>query len=154
MAIRYSGRVAITVRLLPDNDTYDVTLRKSGRTRRNVRQSVFVGAPRHLTHAVDSPQAYDDTAHAGVSFILDEKDSLFDEGDFEWGERGLVVHRTRRLDLMRLHRRLLRSAFRLFRACFRSSGVLHAASFDRTDGGGARRSTGGPSGAKGARSSG
>jgi len=45
------------------NGDYKVTLSSGGR-----RKVIYVGAPAYLSHAVDSPKAYDEAAHAALSF--------------------------------------------------------------------------------------
>jgi hypothetical protein len=76
MARRYCGNVSISleyrdtyVKGLP-NGWYECHLAWPGG-----RKMVMVGAPASLSHAVDSPKAYDDTAHAAMSFAADENPS-------------------------------------------------------------------------------
>ena len=42
---------------------------------------IRVGVPAYLANAVDSPQAYDDAAHAAISFAVDEEE----RGEKDWG---------------------------------------------------------------------
>ena len=47
-------------------------------------KTIYVGAPAHLSHAVDSPEAFDDTARAALAFADDdgwpvESHAAFDE---------------------------------------------------------------------------
>lgn len=67
MATRYSGDLKISVQLT-DRDDYKVTISRAGR---NVWRGV-VGAPRSLTHSLDSPTAFDNAAKAGLSFADDD----------------------------------------------------------------------------------
>jgi hypothetical protein len=79
MAKRYSGNAHIDVQWHDDVKTaiqhhfshggyYQATISVD---RRNV-WSGKIGAPAFLARAVDSPEAYDDTASAALSFALDE----------------------------------------------------------------------------------
>lgn len=49
------------------NGDYKVTLSSGGR-----RKVIYVGAPAFLSHAVDSPKAYDEAAQAAIAFADDE----------------------------------------------------------------------------------
>ena len=63
MALRYSGTLTIRV-LYNDRGFYNASISRRGRN----LWSGTVGEPRHLRVAVDSPEAYDETAHAALSF--------------------------------------------------------------------------------------
>lgn len=90
MAKRYSGQV--TVRIIYRDATwkdvghYDAVVSWPGGHER-----VSVGEPRILTHAVDSPEAYDGAARAAISF------SRCDGDVAEWAADGsaLIVHRSK-----------------------------------------------------------
>lgn len=60
-----------------------------GAVRRRKYQTVFVGAPAILTHAVDSPQAFDDTARAALAFahegLANEATLALDGSDWHVG---------------------------------------------------------------------
>jgi hypothetical protein len=72
--LRYSGEIRIRVTYLdvayPDtrarlgNGRYRCFLRGPG----GMTTTVIVGAPAYLSRAVDSPEAFDDAAHAAISF--------------------------------------------------------------------------------------
>lgn len=72
MAVRYSGDVKITLKYRERENDYRATLTwPSGRGGYH-RHTVHVGVPAHITKAVDSPDAYDEAAHAALSFANDE----------------------------------------------------------------------------------
>jgi hypothetical protein len=95
----------MTVRLVPDRsaphgEAYDVNFRVPighGESKVIAYQKVRVNPPRHLSKSIDSPSAYDDAARAGVSFLLDDREGPFEDGDFEWSDRGVVIRRGKRL---------------------------------------------------------
>lgn len=72
MATRYCGEVKINIKLvettLIPSEMYKCSLSVKGKS----RGVEYVGVPAYLTHAIDSPKAYDDAAHAAISFALDE----------------------------------------------------------------------------------
>jgi hypothetical protein len=78
MATRYSGNVVVSIRWiesnkyphLPHNGYYRCTLHMHGVGGQRLGVQ-FVGAPAHLTHAIDSEQAYDETARAALAFAID-----------------------------------------------------------------------------------
>lgn len=60
---------------------------------------ILVGAPAYLSHAVDSPEAYDETASAAISFADDEEER--GEHDWhgvgqrcDWGDSGRLIRRS------------------------------------------------------------
>jgi hypothetical protein len=67
MALRYSGTLTIRV-TYNDRGYYNASISRKGRN----LWSGTVGEPRHLSHSVDSPEAYDETAHAALSFADNE----------------------------------------------------------------------------------
>lgn len=83
-ANRYSGDLRIRVAYIDakPGDVYsDGTLRdRNGKYRCHIRPignrfvhtTVYVGAPAVLSHAVDSPEAFDSAAHAALSFALND----------------------------------------------------------------------------------
>lgn len=67
---RYSGDLKIELSFNDRTDEYRARIcpvRGGGAC-----ETVHVGAPKYLKHAVDSPQAYDSAAHAAISFARDE----------------------------------------------------------------------------------
>jgi len=101
MPARYSGNVAVRI-------TYhDPTMGSSNRngtyackvTWPGGRSSVTVGAPAFLSDAVDSPIAYDDTAHAALAFVSADEDNLATAvgGDFApaYSDNGFAIRRKR-----------------------------------------------------------
>lgn len=74
-ARRYSGSCTIYVELVEEQRlqiqghpaTYRCVVTDSGS---KDRFDVMVGHPKHLVRAVDSPEAFDDAAHAAISFAL------------------------------------------------------------------------------------
>jgi len=76
MALRYSGSLTIRV-VWNDRGHYDASISRKGRN----LWSGTIGEPRHLRVAVDSPEAYDDTAHAALSFADSEGADVFRSAD-------------------------------------------------------------------------
>jgi hypothetical protein len=74
---RYSGNLKITMKLAPDSRSYKVTVRSLDRDSHPYH--VTVGTPAHLTGAVDSIRAYDNTARAALSFAADDGWPVDDE---------------------------------------------------------------------------
>jgi hypothetical protein len=103
MATRYSGN--ITVRLTyvdrPPPGTFHDNRGgyKATVSQGREHQTIWVGEPAHLTHAVDSPAAYDDAARAAISFALDENDEwgiqILDESGVDSDDHGIRVSRKR-----------------------------------------------------------
>ena len=87
MATRSCGKVNIACTYRDRQNDYRCALSVGGQ-RRGV---VFVGAPAHLRHAVDSPAAYDEAAHAAISFGL--ADGLIGESECDYTESGHRVQR-------------------------------------------------------------
>ncbi len=77
MATRVCGRVKINCVYRDRTSDYQCSLSVNGQR----RGTEFVGIPRSLQVAVDSPKAYDDTAHAALSFALSEGKISEDELD-------------------------------------------------------------------------
>lgn len=69
LAKRYSGRMSVTMTLMPD-DTYRCIVRDADK----LAVSVTVGRPARSTVATDAPEAFDAAASAAISFALEEKD--------------------------------------------------------------------------------
>ena len=83
--MRYSGEIRIRITyiatagiglggLAPQGGTsgyYRCFLRAVG-FRQGEGRTIQVGAPAHLTNAVDSPEAFDDAARAAIAFAQDE----------------------------------------------------------------------------------
>lgn len=83
-ATRYCGNVKISMRLALDaytqRDQYVCAISVNGKKKGNI----YVGTPASISHAIDSPKAYDDAAHAALSFACDEEE----RGDKDWGILG------------------------------------------------------------------
>lgn len=90
MATRTSGNTKISCTWRDRENDYKCALSVGGK-RRGVQ---YVGAPRHLTAAVDSPSAYTDAARAAVSFALN--DGMLDDSEVDWGESGPRINAGRR----------------------------------------------------------
>jgi len=88
MAVRYSGSLKIHVAWSDRLSTYKVSVSRAGRS----LWSGTVGAPRSLTRSVDSPVAYDETAHAALSFAADDGADVEDHADYT--DKGFAVTRT------------------------------------------------------------
>ncbi len=90
MAIRKSGQVKIHCTYRDRENDYRCALSVHGK-KRGVE---YVGVPRSLSHAVDSPQAYSDAVRAALSFALD--DGKIEESDLDWGESGPRIMRPKK----------------------------------------------------------
>jgi len=90
MPTRYSGTGKITVTYSDSRNQYKVRCLND----RKEPQSVYVGIPPASRLAVDSAEAYDQAAHAGLSFCVDEG---FDPSGFEYNPEGTgwLIRRTR-----------------------------------------------------------
>jgi len=79
-AIRYSGRATLRLTYRDATSDYRVSINSDGLP----SEVVIVGEPATLTHAVDSPEAFDDAARAAISFAesLGESCSYDDAGPF------------------------------------------------------------------------
>lgn len=86
MATRYSGDLTITLTyrdphaelfdMYPNGD-YRATISWPSRARGGKhRRTIYVGAPKYLRQAVDSPEAYDSAAHAAISFAAEEESEI------------------------------------------------------------------------------
>jgi hypothetical protein len=74
--MRYSGKIRIRITYIdaPQGGTcgyYRCFLRAVG-FHQGEGRTIQVGAPAHLTNAVDSPEAFDDAARAAIAFAQDE----------------------------------------------------------------------------------
>lgn len=75
--IRLTYRDASPARPSAPNGFYVCVLRtESGR-----KTTVVVGAPAYLSHAVDSPEAFDEAARAALAFAVDDKGDRENNGD-------------------------------------------------------------------------
>ena len=74
MAKRYSGGLSVDLVFVDAKNEYRA--RVCPRKGRSGCETVWVGPPRILRHAVDSPVAYDETAHAAISFSSDDLSQL------------------------------------------------------------------------------
>lgn len=68
-ARRFSGRLKIELNFNDRTNQYKARLCPVVKGERC--ETVYVGPPRHLTRAVDSPRAYDDAARAAIAFSSD-----------------------------------------------------------------------------------
>lgn len=98
MPARYSGNVTVRLEYRDPKQGDD---RQHGHYQCWVswpggRNIVFVEPPAHLTVAVDSPRAFDDAAHAAMSFT--EHDGSSQDGSFEpdYSDSGYVILRKKR----------------------------------------------------------
>ena len=94
MAIRYCGRVKIDCKLvparhMPHGEQYKCSLSIGSQH----LCTQHVGLPAHLTHAIDSPSAYDDAAHAARSFATDE--DAVSENSLSFTDDGYDIQRKR-----------------------------------------------------------
>lgn len=87
MATRYCGNTKITCTYRDRTGDYRCTLSVGGKS----RGVQIVGSPRHLTKAVDSPEAYDETVRAAIAFAVDDKQ--IDDSDIDHTDSGYDVHR-------------------------------------------------------------
>jgi hypothetical protein len=89
-ALRYSGEVTIRVTWIdkvdvrPHGGHYRCTLSRIESNRR-VTTTQYVGAPACLTHAIDCSEAFDDTAHAALSFASN-RETAEDDDPNGWAE--------------------------------------------------------------------
>lgn len=91
MAKRYSGRAVVTVLYDDRRGDYKATVAIG---KRNV-WSGRIGEPKSRTIAVDSPKAYDDTAHAALSFAdFDTDGEIRDEAAYDTDGAGWHVGRS------------------------------------------------------------
>lgn len=87
MAIRYCGHVKINCTYRDRQCDYRCALSIRGKQ----VGTQYVGEPRVLDHAVDSPQAYDSAAHAAIVFAIDDK-QIF-ENDLDITAHGYGIKR-------------------------------------------------------------
>lgn len=87
MAKRYSGLATVTVTYDDRRGDYKASVAIG---KRNV-WSGRIGEPKSRTVAVDSPSAYDDVAHAALSFAVDEEPDLAGAG-IEYDRDGYGWH--------------------------------------------------------------
>lgn len=90
MAKRYSGRCVVTVVYDDRRSDYKATVAIGGR---NV-WSGRIGEPRSRTISVDSPKAYDQTAHAALSFADDEVGGIGDVAAYDNDGMGWHIGRS------------------------------------------------------------
>ena len=69
MATRKSGRVRVVCKFEDRGSRYRCVVKTP-----EEKATVYVGEPRSLTVAVDSPKAYDSAARAALSFAAEEID--------------------------------------------------------------------------------
>lgn len=90
MAIRYCGDLIIRVRYVDDAGAYHAVVRN---TRGQLQGRVFVTPPAHQLRAVDCPDAYDDAAHAALSFVAEPRSGEIDGADYT--DSGWSIRRKR-----------------------------------------------------------
>lgn len=74
MATRYCGLLTLRLSYRDASNDYRVCIATNGYH----LATVYVGTPAYLTHAVDSPEAYDETARAALAFAEDDGGDLSD----------------------------------------------------------------------------
>ena len=79
MAKRYSGDLTITVAWDDRHSNYRTTVARKGR---NV-WSGRVGPPRSYEYKVDSEKAYDEAAHAAISFADNERSGIGEHAEMD-----------------------------------------------------------------------
>jgi hypothetical protein len=84
MATRYCGKVKIDCKLvraphMPHGEQYKCNISIGGKK----LCTDYVGIPAHLTHAIDSPRAYDSAASAALAFASNGPDACVDDSDIE-----------------------------------------------------------------------
>jgi hypothetical protein len=89
MAIRYSGALIVRVTWSDRLNLYNATVSWEGGSRR-----IQVGAPAYLRVPVDSPEAYDATAKAAISFADDECRECGIGDMAEYDDSGVIVRRS------------------------------------------------------------
>ena len=82
MATRYCGKVKINCKLVhapgrPHGEQYKCDISLDGKR----LGTQYVGIPPFIDKAIDSPESYDEAAHAALSFAQHEEDS----GEKDWG---------------------------------------------------------------------
>jgi hypothetical protein len=68
MALRYCGDLIIRIRWIDTAGAYSAVVRN---TRGQMVGRAMVSPPAHTLRAVDCPAAYDDAAHAALSFVAE-----------------------------------------------------------------------------------
>jgi hypothetical protein len=83
--LRYCGEIRIRITYLERgphrNGSYRCYLTAPG----GAKVTIIVGAPAYLSHGVDSSEAFDETAHAAISFADNEPES-----DADWSSAAAV----------------------------------------------------------------
>lgn len=67
MATRYCGSARVSLKFVDATNQYRAVVSNRGE-----RKTVYVGVPPASRLAVDSPEAFDQAAHAALSFAADE----------------------------------------------------------------------------------
>ena len=94
MATRYSGDLTITLTYRDRESDYRATISWPSRPRNGShRHTVYVGEPKYLTHAVDSPEMYDSAAHAAISFGSEEEPEIGERAAY--GTDGWLISRNK-----------------------------------------------------------
>lgn len=90
MAKRYCGRWVIDVEFEDKYAEYKCIIYHDTQKMKDGHQ-INVLPPAHLSIAVDSPKAYDDTAHAALSFAT--ADDLLSESELDFTDSGFRIRR-------------------------------------------------------------
>lgn len=95
-AFRYSGSLVIRLTIVDDRTFPHATAYRCSilDAAEGTRYVVTVGAPAHLTHAVDSPPAFDSAAHAALSFLAVDDCSAVDANHGAYADKGWHVSRS------------------------------------------------------------
>jgi hypothetical protein len=83
--MRYCGGIRISI-VLTDRDEYVCLVSDDDDEVR-----VVVNSPKVITLALDSEEAFDDTARAALAFAIDERDNSFEDCDAD--DSGFVITR-------------------------------------------------------------
>ena len=90
MATRYSGNVVVRLAYSDRDGKYVGAVKWPGR-----RTNMIVGHPAHLTMSVDSPEAYDQAAHAAIAFVDNELGYMRrDNFSPDYTDSGYAIRRT------------------------------------------------------------
>ena len=91
--LRFSGEVTIRITIVDvPHGAHGIQYRchlsrvenAGSQWERRVTTTQYVGAPRHLSEAIDSSKAFDDTAHAALSFASNRETA--EDDPLGWGD--------------------------------------------------------------------
>lgn len=80
---RFSGDLKLELSFNDRSNAYQVRICPTKKGEGSCER-VKVGAPKHITRAVDSALSYDKAAHAAISFASDRIQSLASTGSYGW----------------------------------------------------------------------